>query len=140
MRRGEKAQAVLEFAIISPILMLLIFIGLDFGLVLIRQATANDAIRQGATEAAAGVPAATVAAYVAEHSGGILAADAVVVCQPDADHVRVSSQWTWRWISGPLAAWLGHSAVPADVTLHPAADRRIALEPGATPEPLPACP
>lgn len=132
MKRGENGQLLIEFALLAPVMMLLIFIALDFGIVLIRSATADDAVRQGADEAAHGIPQATVVAYVVDHSGGVLTADAVEVCQPDSDHVRVSATWVWKWIAGPLVTAL-HGVAPTDLTLRPSADRRLDLDAGATP-------
>jgi hypothetical protein len=126
--------------LLFPLIVLLLFVILDVGILLIRRAALDDAVRQGATEASVGVPAATAAAYTAEHSLGLLDGAGVVVCAPDADHVRVSAEWSWRWLSGPLVARLGGGAI-ANVTLRPSADRRIEVEAGATvtPEPLPPC-
>ena len=91
----ERGQAIIEFAVITPLLMLLLFMMLDVGLLLIRRAALDDAARVGAIEAAAGVPVATVQAYAADHSLGLLNADDVIVCMVDADHVRVSGEWSW---------------------------------------------
>ena len=130
--KDQRGQAIIEFALITPLLALLLFVILDVGLLLIRRAALDDAVRQGATEAAAGVPAATAAAYTADHSLGLLDGAGVVVCAPDAEHVRVSGQYTWKWLSSGIVGWLGGEQL-GDVVLHPSADRRIELDPLATP-------
>jgi len=130
----ERGQAIIEFAVIAPIMMLLLFMLLDVGLLLIRRATLDDAVRIGAIEGAAGVPVATVQAYAADHSLGLLNADDVIVCMVDDEHVRVSGEWSWAWLSGPLVAHLGGGDL-TDVVLHPSATRRLDIEQPPAPTP-----
>jgi len=131
-QRGQKGQILIEFALLTPLVVLLLFAILDVGILLLHRGTLDFAVREGSQEAAAGVPAATVAAITAERSGGLLDAAGVEICAPDADHVRVSGTYTWAWLSGPLVARLGGGQL-GSVTLKPAADRRVELDAGATP-------
>jgi hypothetical protein len=130
----ERGQVLIEMALVTPLLMLLIFIVLDVGLLLIRRATLDDAMRQGATEAAAGVAAEQAAVYTADRTMGLLGPEAITVCMVDAEHVRVSGDYTWKWLSGGIVAWLGGEAL-TDVVLHPTATRRLDIDAGPTPEP-----
>src|SRR5437879_12471695 len=48
---GQRSQAIVEFAIIAPILILLIFGVVDFGRVIYVYATINQAVNEGARSA-----------------------------------------------------------------------------------------
>src|SRR5256714_11196273 len=48
---GQRSQAIVEFAIIAPILLLLIFGVVDFGRVIYVYATINQAVNEGARSA-----------------------------------------------------------------------------------------
>ena len=50
-RDGQRSQAIVEFAIIAPILLLLIFGVVDFGRVIYVYATINQAVNEGARSA-----------------------------------------------------------------------------------------
>lgn len=52
--RGEKGQALVELALVSPILLLLVFAIIQFGIMMSDYSTLVDAARQGARELALG--------------------------------------------------------------------------------------
>ena len=53
----QRGQAILEFAILTPIIFAFIFIIVDFGIGLARHMILTNAVREGARYAAAGAPA-----------------------------------------------------------------------------------
>lgn len=67
-RGGQGGQAVLEFALVAPVLMLLAFGIVQFGLVLNAQLALTQGVREGAQLAAFGAPQASVQAAVAANA------------------------------------------------------------------------
>ena len=52
MLRGQRSQAIVEFSIVAPILLLLLFGIIDFGRVIYAYVTLNQAVNEGARAAA----------------------------------------------------------------------------------------
>jgi len=77
LRRSEKGQAMVEFALVLPILLLILCGILDFGWLYFNQLTLNNAAREGAR-------------YAAIHysSGGDWQADALAVMRSSAGSVE----------------------------------------------------
>jgi hypothetical protein len=59
LARGEGAQSLLEFALVAPMLLILVFGIIDFGLGLRAYISVSSATREGARYAAVGNPAGT---------------------------------------------------------------------------------
>jgi Flp pilus assembly protein TadG len=55
-RRGERGQAILEFAILTPLVLILVFIIADFGIGLAHRVILTNAAREGARYGAVGAP------------------------------------------------------------------------------------
>lgn len=55
-RRGEGGQAILEFAILTPLVLILVFIIADFGIGLAHRVILTNAAREGARYGAVGAP------------------------------------------------------------------------------------
>jgi hypothetical protein len=55
-RRGERGQAILEFAILTPLVLILVFIIADFGIGLAHRVILINAAREGARYGAVGAP------------------------------------------------------------------------------------
>lgn len=55
-RRRQRGQAILEFAILTPLVLILIFIIVDFGIGLAHRVILTNAAREGARYGAAGAP------------------------------------------------------------------------------------
>ncbi len=51
-RRHRRGQSLVEFALVLPVLMLLLLIGIDFGRVFLGWVTLNNVVRDGANFAA----------------------------------------------------------------------------------------
>ena len=62
--RGDRGAAAVEFALIAPILFLLVFGIIDFGLLINSQSTASNAAREGARVASLGGNTAAVTSSV----------------------------------------------------------------------------
>ena len=127
--RGERGAVVVEFALLAPVFLLLVFGIIDFGHALYMQQMASNASREGArygtryTTSAAGthlIPNAfspSIASYVSSHYSSLLPADANLQVTPggagytsgtaSADlSVTVTATKHW-WVLGSLVPGMG---------------------------------
>jgi hypothetical protein len=81
--RAERGQAILEFALIIPIMLIFLLIVVDFGLAMDRRVVLQHAIREGAREAATGADLAAVQQVTAEPVG--IPESKVEMCYRDSD-------------------------------------------------------
>ena len=85
--RNERGQALTEFALVLPILALLLFSVIQFGIVFNHYITLTDATRAGARKAAvsrrAGNPANVCATAVRNAATDLKASDLTVDCQSE---------------------------------------------------------
>ena len=77
--RGERGAAAVEFALVLPILMMLVFGIIDFGYVINRDTMLNNATREGVRAASVGASAAEVEAVVKSGLPGMSTAVTVSV-------------------------------------------------------------
>lgn len=85
-RDGERGAAAVEFALVLPILMLIVFGVIDFGFALNRYSAVSNAAREGVRAASLGAPAAdiekTVKLYLSDINGSTV--NVTVTCKkPD---------------------------------------------------------
>ena len=106
-RRDEGASA-LEFAIVVPVLMMLVFGMLEFGFMFQAQLAVTHAAREGARLAAVHDPAAWSAAAVEQRAYPLTVADGLTIARsyPDAQSVRVTVTYPWKWRVLPLGDFL----------------------------------
>ena len=71
LRRHEKGQTMVEFALIMPVLALMLLAIIDFGRVTSAGLIVSHGAREGARVAATGAPAATVVAWVQSTTSGL---------------------------------------------------------------------
>jgi Flp pilus assembly protein TadG len=71
LRRGERGQSLVEFAMVVPILLLLVFAIIDFGRLLMNQVTLTNAVREGARIAAVGATSGEVTTRVQTTAPGL---------------------------------------------------------------------
>jgi len=84
-RSGDRGAAAVEFALLLPLLLLLVFGIIDFGRALNAQITLTQAAREGARLAALGQPSATVAARTQAAATGLNPVTVTAtVCQANA--------------------------------------------------------
>ncbi len=104
-RQSEKGQAILEFALATPFLMMFIFFIIDCGLFGYSYVSATNAVREGARCAAVGGTNAAVAQRVNDASGGLGTSPTVTanVYSPSpavvGGTVSVSATYRYSWIT-----------------------------------------
>ena len=109
-RAGEHGQGILEFAVIFPIFIMLVFVVFDGGIMMGRYNAINHAAKEGARRAATGADATTVRAVVAGQSQGLL--DATTTCDTTGDRSICV-----EWLDGPNTESAGQVGSEVRVTL-----------------------
>jgi len=119
---SERGQTIVEFALMAPVIFLLLFGIIDFGMALNHRITLEHAVREGARFAAVTTDCAAIQQRTAERAGTIISQDEVTVSyhEPDGadittaatagDEVRVSAPFEWEF---PLM-----SALEAIIDVH----------------------
>ena len=157
-RRGERGQAVVELALVAPIMIILLLAAGDLGRVFHSEVTIANAARAGALEAAQNPTSyqeaaacdanlnRVVCAVLREASGSFVAitpSDVDLVCDPDpcaealGNTVTVTVRATFSLITPLLAAFMGGSTFG----LESSSAAQISVEPtvpGAGPSPSPS--
>jgi Flp pilus assembly protein TadG len=91
---AQRAQTLLEFALVAPIVLFLLLLLVDVGIAIDRRLVIDHAVREGARWAAVGGDALTtgapadeeaIAEHTREHAQGILDDSPVDVCYQDAN-------------------------------------------------------
>ena len=132
--RGQKGAAAVEFAIIAPLLFMIVFAILGFGIAFMQLQTIRGAVREGARISAVGATVAQVQQKVADTSTGIVLAgqrgidrdhsvgtghgDSVPRSRHQRRHDRVVRY-------GPAERWLGHRRDDPSVADHPSGTGRL---------------
>ena len=108
--RSERGQALIEFALLLPILLVFMLTLLDFGTALDRREVIQHAVREGARQAAVGLGEADVKLVVKGQSQEVLGVNDVNICYvagPSGapfgfagSNVRVSATYLWRFSLG----------------------------------------
>ena len=135
VRRDEKGQALIELALVLPLILVFIMIIVDFGIALDRREVIQHAVREGARRAAVGAGTANVVDYTVDQSQGALEAGKIDVCYVDengnnpvgfaGDGVRVSATYTYEFTIGG-GEMLGMWDVPAPtIDMTPSAEARL---------------
>ena len=121
---SERGQTIVEFALIAPIIFLLLIGIIDFGLMLNHRITLEHAVREGARFAAVTTDCAAIQQRTAERAGEIISQDEVTVSyhEPDGapittaatagDEARVSAPFEWEF---PLMTRFGVGSIDAEV-------------------------
>jgi Flp pilus assembly protein TadG len=84
-RGGQRGQALVEFALVLPLLLIVLFIAVDFGVGLTRWIAITNAAREGARLGAVGADEAAIRLKTIDASNGILTDADVLVGFSDAD-------------------------------------------------------
>ena len=79
-RRGERGAAAVEFALVMPILFMLVFGIVDFGYAINRHSVINNATRDAAREASLGGEKADIIAAAEQSLDGVAGAVVQVTC------------------------------------------------------------
>lgn len=135
--RSERGQALIEFALLLPILLIFMLTVLDFGLALDRREVIQHAVREGARQAAVGVDEADVIDVVVAQSQGVLEADDVTICYVDGptgapagfagSDVRVSAIFLYNFTlgSGELLDAIGIDPDSLAIEMTPSGEARL---------------
>jgi len=111
VRDRERGAAAVEFALLLPVLLLLVFGIIDFGRALNAQITLTQAAREGARLAALGTPVPTVISSTQTAATGLGTAVTVTVtaCPAGATQTTsavVNASYTFRFVT-PIRAIAG---------------------------------
>jgi len=123
---SERGQTIVEFALIAPIIFLLLFGIIDFGMMLDRRITLEHAVREGARFAAVTTDCSAIQQRTAERAGDIISQDEVTVSyhEPDGtlitppaaatagNEARVSAPFEWEF---PLLSRFGVNPIATEV-------------------------
>ena len=84
-RGGQRGQALVEFALVLPLLLIVLFLVVDFGVGLTRWIAITNAAREGARLGAVGAQEGAIRQKTIDTSDGILSAADIEVGFSDAD-------------------------------------------------------
>jgi hypothetical protein len=82
---GQRGQALVEFALVLPLVLIVLFIAVDFGVGLTRWIAITNAAREGARLGAVGADEVAITQKVVDTSDGILNAGDIDVGFSDTD-------------------------------------------------------
>ena len=133
--RGERGQSMVEFALLLPIFLVVIFIIIDFGVGISRWVILTNSTREGARLGAVGASTLDIADKVASTSNGLLDPADVTVYYLDGpdgntdigdrgDSVVVESDYEYGLIT-PLNFFLGLAF--DSINFHSCTDMRLEL-------------
>ena len=129
-RNGEKGQNLVEFAMVVPIFLILVFAIVDFGMGFHAWITVTNAAREGARIGAVGADAATIEARVVDTASSLAEDDlsiTVVNAQgTPGEAVSIDVQYDYELIT-PLANVLGifGGGLGSPITFSSEAEMRI---------------
>ncbi len=134
-RRGERGQSLVEFALIIPFFLIVVFAVADFGLGLRAWITVTDSAREGARLAAVTCATDTastsdVQTRAVDTSAGLLtSADVAVTNCPGAstESVIVTVNYDYDMITplGGLMNFISGGTIPSTISMTSAADMRL---------------
>ena len=125
---GKRGQALIEFALVVPFLLLLMFTMVDFGIAIDRRLVLQHAVREGARYAAVHTDAVDITQLTSDQAQGIIDIGDVDICYIDQDDsnaspgdagdaVKVSGSYTWDFpILREIFGAFGASPISIDMT------------------------
>lgn len=129
-RDGEKGQNLVEFAMVVPIFLILVFAIVDFGMGFHAWITVTNAAREGARVGAVGADAATIEARVIDSASSLIGEDldvTIVNAQgAPGEAVSVDVGYDYELIT-PLSNLLGifGGGLGSPITFHSESEMRI---------------
>jgi hypothetical protein len=130
LARGERAQGLVEFALVLPLFLVLILATVDFGWALRAYITATNSAREGARVGAVGENEAGVVGKVVSTSSGLLSSANVTVTGEQGapgTSVRVDVDYDYDYITplGSLVSMLTGGTLPSPLPINTSATMRI---------------
>jgi Flp pilus assembly protein TadG len=110
---GQRGTALIEFALVLPILIVLTFMVVDFGRAFFVKNLLDQASREGARRLAVGTDnasAISITKFVASASGLDSSRVTVTALNPDPsgpNQVRITATTTFNWLYPGLLSYLG---------------------------------
>ena len=139
----ERGQALLEFALFLPVVLILMLAILDFGIAVDRKEVLDHAVREATRRAALGASVTEVAAQAADQSDGLIEPADVAVCYEDidgnggpgdaGDSVRVQISHNYGFVLGSEVDEAFGVGAPS-VEISPVAEARLEDSVGVAPE------
>ena len=141
-RRSERGQGILEFALLSPIILLFIFVIVDFGIGINRRVIVTNAAREAARYGATGQSIAAIKQRAVDQSKGLFTTSDVDVTFYDTDgtpglnpgdSVAVHINYSYKFLE-PWKAF--DNLFPTSLEMNACTDMRMEQVPsGATAQP-----
>lgn len=134
----SRGQSLIEFALVAPLVLMFLWIIVDFGIALDRRIVLQHAVREGAREAAVKVDPTLAKDMVVAQSQGLVQTGQVDVCFVDLngdgianalEPIKVSTSYTYKFSMpfGKLATAWGASW--SDIILDPNATAALENDP-----------
>ena len=130
-RPAERGQTLIEFALLAPVIILFLFMIVDFGIAMDRRIVLQHAVREGARYAAVTTDCAAIQARTEAQAQGIIDVGDVTVSYesnpaPAGDNVSVKAHFTYQLaILDTISHAFGVDAGSIDMT--PSASARLEL-------------
>lgn len=125
LRRGERGQSLVEFALVLPLFLILVFGIVDFGNALQDYITLSNATREGARLGVTGVPESTIRQRTLDTAaavGGPVTVTVTNACGRVGESLRVRANYTYDPIT-PLGSFI--SGLAGGIPLSVTADMRL---------------
>jgi hypothetical protein len=125
--RGESGQSLVEFAMVLPLLLVILFAIIDFGRIYQANVSLTNAVREGARLGAVGGTTAEVQARVRDTASGLSPTVSVTPAARAGDSVVVNATATVPLITplGSLLSLIGGGSMSSSFTLNATANMRL---------------
>ena len=140
----ERGQALIEMALVLPLIMVFILALVDFGIAIDRREVLQHAVYEGSRRGAVGTTIDEIETRTVNQSQGLLTAADITVCYIDndgngdigaGDDVRVSADYTYSFSVGGGEILTAFGVPVPTIGLTPKAESRLANGPVGS-EPL----
>jgi Flp pilus assembly protein TadG len=127
--RGQRGASAVEFAIIAPVLFMIVFGIIGFGIAFMQLQTIRGAVREGARISAVGATTAQVQQKVADASTGLVPAAQVAVksCPGQTTTVDTTATFDTAQLNGGQGIIVSIPLLP-DIHLHPVVTAQFRCE------------
>ncbi|HET8943770.1 MAG TPA: TadE/TadG family type IV pilus assembly protein [Dehalococcoidia bacterium] len=136
--RRERGQALIEMALILPLIVVFILTLVDFGIAIDRREVLQHAVYEGSRRAIVGTTVDEIKARTIAQSQGLLTAADITVCYVDSDgngdinagdDARVSASYDYNFSVGGGEILTAFGVPVPSISLTPSADSRLANGP-----------